>query len=1159
MATETTGAEELPPVFFPAYAAVNVKQHVPIDLSLERPNFSKWKSFFTTLCGKYGLLDHINGTVAARPADPMWSQPDACVRGWMYNSVDDAVLDLAMEPDQDARALYVFIEALFQANKESRAVVLEQEFHNLSQGDLSIDTYAQQMKSTADALREVGHTVSPAQLVLNLLLGLNPRFANTADIIANTSPLPDFKSATNMLRVKELRLGTENKEASASALAVSTAPSCTSPACHSTSSSFSNGGSGKGKGRGGNGGGRDGGGRRNQQHGGGRRNQQHGGSRQPPQSTGPWVCYNPWTGLWPPQQQRWAPPQQQQWAPTPPPPQQAHTAFAPPQFSAAGAPSGGWNAANLIVALNQMAVQDSPSWVMDSEATSHMSSNDGILLSRYPSPPCSITVGNGQSIPSSGRGTSLLPIADRYFHLNNVLVAPQLARNLLSVRQLTRDNNCSIEFDASVFSVKDLQTKTVLLRCNSNGDLYTIPHRLPPRCHVAVVTPELWHARLGHPAPAAVQTLNKLSAIQCNKAARRICHACQLGKHARLPFDSSVSNTSTPFELVHCDVWTSPVLSISGYKYYLVILDDFTHFCWTFPLRHKSEVHEHIVQFTAYANTQFSSSVRCFQTDNGTEFINSATAAARGILLCTSCPYTSAQNGKAERMLRTLNNVIRMLLIHAAMSPPYWAEALSTVVFLTNRQPSSSIHNGIPYHLLYREMPDYSLLRVFGCLCYPNLSATTPHKLSPHSAACVFLGYPPSQKGYRCLDLSTRKIIISRHVVFDETHFPFAASKPRPDFFDFLLQDLLPAPASSTSDVRQTRASDDASDPVGLDPAILWHDAAYKLPQVPRQTAPTSTSSGASAATAGSRFDIHYSRRPRPAPAPAPQAVVPQPAEPPARETRSRTGSLPPPIQRYGFTAAASSLASSLPGSTRVALVDANWRAAMTDEYKALVDNGTWRLVPRPPHTNVISGKWVFKHKYRADGSLARHKARWVVRGFSQRHGIDYDETFSPVVKPPTIRVVLSIAASRSWPIHQLDVKNAFLHGHLNETVYCEQPPGFVDPVAPDHVCLLQKSLYGLKQAPRAWHQRFSSFVQRSGFTASASDTSLFIYKEGADFAYLLLYVDDIILTTSSTRLLRHLTELLHSEFAMTDLGDLHHFLGISVTCSKDGLFLSQR
>jgi histone deacetylase 1/2 len=168
-------------------------------------------------------------------------------------------------------------------------------------------------------------------------------------------------------------------------------------------------------------------------------------------------------------------------------------------------------------------------------------------------------------------------------------------------------------------------------------------------------------------------------------------------------------------------------------------------------------------------------------------------------------------------------------------------------------------------------------------------------------------------------------------------------------------------------------------------------------------------------------------------------------------------------MQRYGFTAAASSMASPLPANSRVALADANWRAAMAEEYKALIDNGTWRLVPRPPRANVITGKWVFKHKYNADGSLARHKARCVIRGFSQQYGIDYDETFSPVVKPTTIRVVLSIAASRSWPIHQPDVKNAFLHGHLNETVYCQQPPGFVDPAAPDNVCLLQKSLYGLK------------------------------------------------------------------------------------------------
>jgi len=121
-----------------------------------------------------------------------------------------------------------------------------------------------------------------------------------------------------------------------------------------------------------------------------------------------------------------------------------------------------------------------------------------------------------------------------------------------------------------------------------------------------------------------------------------------------------------------------------------------------------------------------------------------------------------------------------------------------------------------------------------------------------------------------------------------------------------------------------------------------------------------------------------------------------------------------PPPPRHGLTAEAPAQVSPLPGDTRAALADANWRAAMTEEYKALVDNGTWRLVPRPPRANVITDKWVFKHKYHADGSLARHKARWVIRGFSQRYGIDYDETFSPVVKPATIRVVLSIAASRS-------------------------------------------------------------------------------------------------------------------------------------------------
>ncbi|GJV31127.1 ribonuclease H-like domain-containing protein [Tanacetum coccineum] len=168
-------------------------------------------------------------------------------------------------------------------------------------------------------------------------------------------------------------------------------------------------------------------------------------------------------------------------------------------------------------------------------------------------------------------------------------------------------------------------------------------------------------------------------------------------------------------------------------------------------------------------------------------------------------------------------------------------------------------------------------------------------------------------------------------------------------------------------------------------------------------------------------------------------------------------------------------------------------------------------------------------HKFNADGSLSRYKAR----------------------------LVANARMTHDWPIHQLDVKNAFLHGQLSETVYMYQPPWFVDSSYPDYVCHLQCSLYGIKQAPRAWFQRFTSFITRVGFQHSKTDTSLFVYHMGSDVAYLLLYVDDIILTASSTALLQRIITLLHSEFAITDLGSLNYFLGVSAQRSKSGLFLS--
>ncbi|KAM0000492.1 putative RNA-directed DNA polymerase [Helianthus debilis subsp. tardiflorus] len=231
----------------------------------------------------------------------------------------------------------------------------------------------------------------------------------------------------------------------------------------------------------------------------------------------------------------------------------------------------------------------------------------------------------------------------------------------------------------------------------------------------------------------------------------------------------------------------------------------------------------------------------------------------------------------------------------------------------------------------------------------------------------------------------------------------------------------------------------------------------------------------------------------------------------------------------------------------------------MSEEYKALMKNGTWTLVPQVSNVNVVDCKWVYKLKRDQHGAIKRYKARLVAKGFNQQPGIDYHETFSPVVKATTIRVVLSLAVTCGWSLRQLDVQNAFLHGDLNETVYLRQPPGFVDPARPNHLCLLHKSLYGLKQAPRAWFQRLSRALQHLGFHGSKTDPSLFIYSSAGTLLYMLVYVDDIILTGNNPTAMDSVVKSLSSTFAIQDMGTLSYFLGIEVQSKGPDLILSQR
>ena len=325
-----------------------------------------------------------------------------------------------------------------------------------------------------------------------------------------------------------------------------------------------------------------------------------------------------------------------------------------------------------------------------------------------------------------------------------------------------------------------------LLRCDSSGDLYPIqgssapfaatPAR-PATALLASTDSTIWHARLGHPGQDTLQHLSHSIGFSCTKSSRHTCHACRLGKHVRLPFSASNNVSAFPFQLLHCDVWTSPILSNSGYQYYLVILDDYSHYAWTFPLCHKSDVLPTLISFHAFVRTQFQVPIMCLQTDNGKEFDNSTSRAffaTHGIALRLTCPYTSQQNGRAERVLRTLNDGMRTLLFQASAPLTFWPDALAASTYLLNRRPCRPRAHATPYELLFGAPPEYAHLRIFGCLCYPNTAATAPHKLAPRSARCIFLGYSLDQRGYKCYNPMTKRVIISRHVYFDETCFPFA-------------------------------------------------------------------------------------------------------------------------------------------------------------------------------------------------------------------------------------------------------------------------------------------------------------------------------------------------------------------------------------------------
>ncbi|PKU72953.1 Retrovirus-related Pol polyprotein from transposon TNT 1-94 [Dendrobium catenatum] len=671
----------------------------------------------------------------------------------------------------------------------------------------------------------------------------------------------------------------------------------------------------------------------------------------------------------------------------------------------------------------------------------------------------------------------------------------------------------------------------LLLRGHLHNGLYHLhnpPDVKPAALHTAPNMTSLWHAHLGHPNSRRLSSIAKTLSISFPSSSNFLCKSCNVAKSHKLKFNKRTSATTSSFEIIHSDVWgPAPEQSLNGFRYYVIFTDDFTRFSWIYFMHTKQETFSNFKTLCSYIHTQFNKTPKTLQTDGGGEYMSAAFKSylqEHGIQHHVSCPHTPEQNGIAERKHRHVLKLTRAILHASNLPAKFWSDAIGTSIHLINRLPRKNYPHLSPYQLLYNKEPNYSYLRVFGCLCYPWLRPNAAHKLAPRSQECIFLGYSSQHKGYKCYNLHTHKTIMSRHVVFWEQEFPYHTSAHSLDTTSPPY--IPPSILVPTSLVQRTNSqASTKSTPLSRNPAPL-----ADIPQaIPVSTTTTSRTT------------------------PTPPTVPARPHH--SMQTRSKSGIIKPnPL----YSLYSNQNLSHTPENYNQARHIPHWQEAMKTEFQALQQQKTWSLVPAPPGKHILGCKWTFKTKILPSGQVDRYKARLVALGYNQKQGENYNETFSPVAKMTTIRVLLTVALNQNWKILQLDVSNAFLHGDLPEDIFMRQPQGFVDPQFPNSVCKLHKSLYGLKQAPRQWFQKLTDFLQSRGFRFSRSDPSLLLFSQNGINIFFLIYVDDLLVTGNDQTLIQTLLTDIRSTFALKNLGEISLFLGIQVSKTSQGYFLSQ-
>lgn len=805
--------------------------------------------------------------------------------------------------------------------------------------------------------------------------------------------------------------------------------------------------------------------------------------------------------------------------------------------------------------------RDDNDWFLDSGASRHMTPRRDILLNFRMIDSPGISVADDRRLKVEGCGDVQLTMDDGELTLKNVLFVPDLRANLLSLDVISRSGH-RIELDDGVCKVFNKSDGNLIIRARSSGGTFKVDAG-HIKC-MLVRDDELldWHRKMGHMSYTGLKSLQRTDDninINGKREIIRNCFNCAEGKQSRAPFHKKdvEIKTSSILELIHSDLCGPMSTSLGGARYFSVFVDDFSRKVFVYFLQEKSALVGAFRNFKAKMENQSGFKIKRLRTDNGTEFVNNEMdkiCAEAGIVHEKTIPYTPQQNGVSERMNRTIIERARCMLSDANLEQTLWAEAVHHAAYLINRSVNRSVGDRSPEEVWSGVKPDLSSLKLFGNPAMVHVAKVKRTKWSPKAIEMLFVGYTDTENGLRFYDPATKRIMTSR----DATFLTQRPAKSGSFFYtdDDPTMSVGESASTGVEKAKDTGGPERTSDKVPGGNSVEEGTSIDDSRQVKIESADSIESHGRETPNENESLDgdeYEDAHSSDPDYEPSNEDVQTENDAEPRRSKRT-----PRPVTRDGFISYFTRDCDAADPLTREHANDAHdcdqWQAAMIEELESFEANETWSLVELPPNRKPIKTMWVFKRKRAEDGTVVRHRARLVAKGCSQKYGIDYDETFSPVVRYGSIRLLIALAAARGLQIDQMDAVTAYLQGTLNEDIYTTQPEGFED--GSGRVCKLHRAMYGLKQSGRRWNECLDAALKSFGLEKSAEDPCVYYKADGS--LIVAIYVDDFLIFWENEIVRDDLKQKLSSTFRMKDLGTARTCVGMTIEYEENVISINQ-